>query len=242
MKMAKQNITLNVQLGPYAMGRLRCITNLVPSTSSPAYALDVGCGAEVWNVEMAEIIRNKGYTYVGLDVSKSILLRAKKSIKHSKHRGDTYLLGNACDLPCRGCFELVIALEIIEHLDNPKRLLTQIDKIMLEGSYLIISTPNKLSLEGVKGKTLELFSGKGWNAWGGGEHKHVFSSFEFLSLVNKYFSIIKVCGYHFLPATQFMFAEKTNSILKTSVNPFNKLGFQTIVLLKKAGRNKDIDI
>ena len=144
-----EEIILENPMSPYNVGRQRCITDLIPSSSSLAYALDVGCGIGM----MAERVMKKGYIYVGLDVSKDILLRGSRlNSKGNIH----FLQGEARSLPFKRCFKLVIALEIIEHLKDPHKLLTQINNILLDGGYLVISTPNKVSLEGIKGKIQEL--------------------------------------------------------------------------------------
>ena len=94
----------------YNVGRFRCITDLIPSTSSPAYALDVGCSTG----RIAQIVRKKGYEYVGLEISKDKLLKAS----NLRSKGDVcFLQGDAISLPCKCCFKLVVATEIIEHLE-----------------------------------------------------------------------------------------------------------------------------
>ena len=115
----------------------------------------------------------------------------------------------------------------------------EINNILLEGGYLVISTPNKASLEGSMGKIQELTLKKRWTAWNI-EHKHIFSSFEFLSLLKANFLILRVFGYCFLPKIPFTekFEEKWwfgghLRFLRTHHKPLNMLGFQIIALLKK---------
>ena len=216
----------------YSRWRLRCISDLIPSTFSPAYALDVGCGTG----RMAQIVTKKGYAYVGLDISKSNLLKAS----NSKSEGDIcFLQGDANSLPCKRCFKLVVATEIIEHFENFQKLLVEINNILLDGGYLVISTPNKISPEGCLGKMLEFVLKRRWSAWNI-EHKHIFSSFEFLSLLKANFSLLRVCGYYFLPNISFVekFEEKWwfgshLRFFRTHHKPLNMLGFQIIALLRK---------
>lgn len=103
---------------------------------------------------------------------------------------------------------------------------------------MLISTPNRFSAEGIKGKMQELILKKRWAAWNT-EHKHIFSSFEFLALLNKQFSAIEVWGYYFLP---HLAPEKIERALRFSSQlrfskshhqPFNMVGFQTTALLKR---------
>ena len=217
----------------YVRGRFRCVGDLIPLSFSPAYALDVGCGTG----KLAQIVMEKGYTYVGLEIKKKLLLKAGSS----ESKGIAcFLQGDANSLPFRHAFKLVIATEIIEHLENPYNLLVEISKILLDNGYLIISTPNKASLEGFKGKISEFILGNRWTAWNS-EHKHIFSSFEILYLLKTIFSTLKVCGYYFLPRipSTEKFEEKWwfgshLRLFRTRKKPLNRLGFQIIVLLKKA--------
>lgn len=52
----------------------------------------------------------------------------------------------------KNCFNLVVALEIIEHVENPHKLLMEVNDVLISNGLFIISTPNRISLEGVKGR------------------------------------------------------------------------------------------
>jgi SAM-dependent methyltransferase len=43
-----------------------------------------------------------------------------------------------------GCFDLVVAFEIIEHLDDPQAFLAELRRVLDPGGTLILSTPNRL--------------------------------------------------------------------------------------------------
>ena len=43
-------------------------------------------------------------------------------------------------------FDVVVAIEIIEHLENPRRVLRELSRIVKPGGLLVISTPNSESL------------------------------------------------------------------------------------------------
>lgn len=189
---------------------------------------------------MRELVKKKGYTYIGGNIAKDQLQADMESIRTSKQGDGAYLLDDACALPFARRFKLVIALEVIEHLDDPKKLLAEIDGILLEDGYLIISTPNKFSMEGINGKIKSVLTGKQWNAWDA-EHKHVFASPEFLSLVSKRLSINKVCGYYIVPTLPGTFRTINNMsiFLRTyHQTPLNRFCFQTIVLLRKGNDNR----
>jgi SAM-dependent methyltransferase len=227
-----------IDVSPYNIGRLRCIADLIPPTHHPLISLDIGCGTGIAGM-IAGIVIKKGYTYMGVDISKDTLSKFNR-IAHTKHECDVHLLqADACSLPLKHGLKLVMALEVIEHVNDPNKLLVEIDNILVEGGYLIISTPNKLSLEGFKGKIQELVAKKRWSA-GNIEHKYIFSSSEFLSLLKQRFLVLRVLGYYFPP--KIPFTEEIEgkwwfgSHLRFSgiyQRLFNMLGFQTIALLKK---------
>lgn len=98
-------------LSRYDIERSKHTAALIPSTASGAYALDLGCGTGI----MSTTIRKKGYTYVGLDISRNSILKGHQSGK----RNCDFLQGDAISLPFSRIFRLVTALEVIEHLEIP---------------------------------------------------------------------------------------------------------------------------
>jgi 2-polyprenyl-3-methyl-5-hydroxy-6-metoxy-1,4-benzoquinol methylase len=190
---------------------------------------------------MSETLRRKGYIYVGLDISKTAILKGKSSQTKS---GDIHFVrGDVSCLPFKRRFKLVLALEIVEHLKDPYELLVEINKVLFDGGYLVISTPNRISPEGLIGRVQELVVGKRWSAWNE-EHKHIFSSFEFLHMLKMDFSAMKVLGYYFLPKVALVKFEgkwwfgKHLRFLKTYRWPLSLFGFQTAALLKKKRQSR----
>lgn len=116
-------------------------------------------------------------------------------------------------------FDIVIALELIEHLDNREMFIYEMYRVLKKGGYLLISTPNRCSLEAIYKKTLGVFNGKVWNAWDE-SHRHIFSPGEIRQLLSQKFQIIKSVGYYFLPKTRLTpsglsFVSLNNSFLSS---------------------------
>lgn len=219
-------------MSTYDIARLDCAASIIPPANiEGAWALDLGCGLG----KMALIVRKKGYAYVGYDLSKNEIAKGSRV---GKSDCINFVSGDVCCIPFNRKFKLVLALEVIEHLEEPKELLREINRVLVVNGHLLISTPNRLSAEGFKGKVHELISGRTWNAWND-DHKYIFSSFEFLHLLNVDYKVDQTWGYYFLPRlTSDNLEDKWwfGSHLRYSKSRLaflNKFGFQIIVLLKK---------
>ena len=100
--------------------------------------LDAGCGAGYGSAELAQAADS----VVGVD-------RAAEAIDFARA---SYALPNlrfeqaSCEaLPHPGgSFDLVVAFEVIEHLDNWREFLMEAQRVLTPAGQLIISTPNKL--------------------------------------------------------------------------------------------------
>ena len=210
--------------------RIKTVLSLIPPINETAYALDLGCGSGI----LAKSVIRRKYLYVGLDIS-----REKVKLAKSTNKLVDFVIADVRFMPFRRCFKLILALELIEHLSEPLYFLKEVKQLLLPEGYLLISTPNKLSLEGFKGKTYEVLTGRRWSAWGGSRHKRIFSSTEFLNILRNYFSVVRLIGYYFLP--HIPFKENLNDLCVTgchiryaaiSHRPLNLFGFQTIALCK----------
>jgi len=106
-------------------------------------------------------------------------------------------------------------------------------------STLILSTPNKLSPEGLKGVFLQKVIGREWKAWDT-THKKIYTSFEILNIIKKNFKINKTIGYYYDPTIRFIdnsrFFNQVSSKLKeywTSNIILSRFGFNFIIICSK---------
>lgn len=70
----------------------------------------------------------------------------KKAVNILKQKGYDVKQGNAEKLNLKKKFEIIVAGDLIEHLDNPGNFLKSVKKHMNENSEFILTTPNCLSL------------------------------------------------------------------------------------------------
>jgi SAM-dependent methyltransferase len=100
--------------------------------------LDAACGAGYGSAELAQA----GQWVVGLDVSGDAVAHARA---HYARPNLAFEQASCCELPHRdGAFDLVVAFEVIEHLEDWRGMLAEARRVLAPGGQFIVSTPNKL--------------------------------------------------------------------------------------------------
>jgi ubiquinone/menaquinone biosynthesis C-methylase UbiE len=109
--------------------------------------LDVGCAEGYY----LKAVANKADSpeQVGLDISKAYLIKAK--IKASEA---AFVLGDASNLPFKtNCFDLVFCSEVLEHIQDPKKVFSELTRtskkyvlLTVAGENLFYYLTNKLKL------------------------------------------------------------------------------------------------
>jgi 2-polyprenyl-6-hydroxyphenyl methylase / 3-demethylubiquinone-9 3-methyltransferase len=98
-------------------------------------ALDVGCGAGLVTEPLARL----GATVTGIDASPDVIAVART---HAQAMGleIDYRAGDVQEF--EGRFDLITALEVVEHVADPAAFLGALARRLAPGGLLILSTPN----------------------------------------------------------------------------------------------------
>lgn len=137
--------------------------------------LDIGCGKPCDSMKDGAFLRYIGYG-TGLDI-----VEHKLEFPFKK--------GSITDIHFKdNSFNVVIALEVLEHVKKVKKSLAEVKRVLKPGGAFIMSTPNNSALWRTVWFFWEKTIGKMW------EHQHVtnLSKEQWLKLLNKYFKVVSI--------------------------------------------------
>jgi ubiquinone/menaquinone biosynthesis C-methylase UbiE len=115
--------------------RLRRLSGLVSEVDGRM--LDIGCdGATI-----TEILAEKAGVseVVGIDISEKAVAYSKR-----KRPGFQLAVGHGEELPFReATFDMIICSEVLEHVDHPDKLLSEINRCLKKGGYSLVMVPRE---------------------------------------------------------------------------------------------------
>lgn len=105
--------------------------------AAPRAVLDLGCGAGF----LANYLAARGHRVTGLDTSPEALEVARQ---HDASRSVEYVVGDACTLPfADASFDAVCAMDLIEHVTEPARLVAEAARVLRPGGSFFFHTFNR---------------------------------------------------------------------------------------------------
>lgn len=100
--------------------------------------LDAGCGAGYGSAELAR----GAQSVIGVDCAADAIAFAHA---HYVQPNLEFLQASCAALPyADGAFDLVVAFEVIEHLENWREFLAEVRRVLAPSGQFIVSTPNRL--------------------------------------------------------------------------------------------------
>lgn len=100
-----------------------------------AKILEVGCGLGY----LTYSLRRAGYLATGIDISRVVIDRATETFGEFYLHAD--LMGHAADYEAK--YDVVIATELIEHVESPVDYISAMLRLVRDGGYVVLTTPNK---------------------------------------------------------------------------------------------------
>ena len=99
--------------------------------------LNVGCGDGV----QALIYKNNYQSMVGVDIDKPSLDLAKQVANYYDIPNLSLIEANVENIPLESKFDKVLAIDIIEHVINPEKVLSEIKRLLKDNGSLLITFP-----------------------------------------------------------------------------------------------------
>jgi len=99
--------------------------------------LNVGCGDGV----QAVIYKDNFKKMIGIDISKERLGRARQLMEQEGINNAEFIEANVENMPLSEKFDKAIAIDIIEHVVNPDRLVREIHRLLKDDGSLLVTFP-----------------------------------------------------------------------------------------------------
>ncbi len=160
---------LNEHVARYAFAN-----RIAAGRSAAPRVLDAGCGSGYGAAELTNAV-----TVSGVDASGEAVAWARE---HYARPGVEFFEGVCESLPFSAAsFDMVVAFEVIEHLDRWREMLTEADRVLDPAGVLLVSTPN-----------LEYYAESRANAGANPFHRHEFRYQEFRDALNAVFPHVRI--------------------------------------------------
>jgi len=220
---ARTPLTFAKYEDPYERERAGIIAALIPAGDGDL-AVDVGCGPGFFS----RLLAVRGWRPTAIDSEPRNLESAARFAAVTEEGDAVRVLRGLPD----GRYGLVVAFEIIEHMPRPRgeELAAEARRILRPGGRLILSTPNRLSPQGLGGYYWDqkIRRRRTWRAWDE-THVHIYSSREIRRLlVRQGFVVDRTTGYYYEGSLPFVGRWKL-PLVKTARFPLSRFGFDQIL-------------
>jgi len=180
--------------------KITLLNRLIKKTNGRS-VLDLGCGKGGF----VSLIKQIGYDkYTGIDLSTVALEVAKKQHPNCNFiRGDIH---DAQNMLKGSKWDLLLICDVLEHSPDPKKLISDANKLLKVGGIILLVVPNYFNFIGIRKKFKEISSYKP-NTYAPfcnerpQLHENFTTSFQVTSLLkNNSFKIIKSYGWDLITA------------------------------------------
>lgn len=104
------------------------------TSGTPVTMLDIGCGCGYF----MEVAGEYGHDVHGLEFSASAIAAASEAVRPKILQADVETLSRSS----QNMYDVVVAFDLIEHLDDPIGFLRQVKSLLKEGGTIALTTPD----------------------------------------------------------------------------------------------------
>jgi 2-polyprenyl-3-methyl-5-hydroxy-6-metoxy-1,4-benzoquinol methylase len=109
---------------------------LNPISAKGKKFLDIGCGLGFFSSRAGKL----GAKVYGIDIGGNLV-----KISKSRYPKGKFSVASAERLPFKDdSFDMILCTEVIEHVNNQKKVINEIFRVLKQGGHLIITTPNRI--------------------------------------------------------------------------------------------------
>ncbi len=119
--------------------RTRIVESLLPGGISPGMILDAGCGPGVITFFLAR--RYPAATVVGADLDREPVEACRVIAGRAGIRNAEFCVASLLELPWRDRFDLVVCVDILEHIEEDGRALGNLAGALAPGGLLLLHVP-----------------------------------------------------------------------------------------------------
>jgi|SRR3989344_5257028 len=137
---------------PHFGARLRAfyLKQLLKSLDAPQNILDTGCGIGLNSFLAAQ----KGFKVTGVDNNKEKIIIAERMLSSAKYPNVRFVYGDITKMEFKDeSFTSIICFEVLEHIDNDKKALNEISRVLKRNGILLLSTPGISFISRINQKT-----------------------------------------------------------------------------------------
>src|SRR5215208_7866465 len=139
--------------------RIRAVMEHLPRVlADGGRVLDVACGGGAYRHAWARGAERNGLQAYGLDRQPNCVWGFRHAVP-----GARAVLADAARPPFRaGTFDVALAMDIVEHLEDDSAFLDEMRRLLRPGGWLLVFTQNSLSLENLVGTLTSPLRGRKW--------------------------------------------------------------------------------
>lgn len=180
------------------LARYRFAKHFAATLGEAARILDAGCGTGYGTAELAHAA-----SVTGADIAAEAVEYARSRYGSERVR---FVQGSCETLPfSNGAFDLLVAFEVIEHLDGWQDLLSEATRVLRPDGVLLVSTPNRDYYAASRGEA-------GPNPF----HRHEFDYAEFQDALSARFAHVRIWTQNHAEAIVFAPEDATASQTESS--------------------------